>query len=76
MGGIMRLKNKKTGEIIDIYKGEITLHYNQGRKTIHFKCLEDLEANVNSLVTNHGFKCRGGVFYDAKTNMYCQALEN
>ncbi len=38
--------------------------------------LEDLEANVNSLVTNHGFKCRGGVFYDAKTNMYCQALED
>jgi hypothetical protein len=39
----MKLRNKKTGEIIDIYKGEITLHYNQGRKTIHFKCLEDLE---------------------------------
>ena len=38
--------------------------------------LEDLEANVNSLVTNHGFKCRGGVFYDNKTNMYCQALED
>lgn len=38
--------------------------------------LEDLEANVNFLVTNHGFKCRGGVFYDAKTNMYCQALED
>lgn len=39
----MRLKNKKTGEIIDVYKGEITLHYNQGRETIHFKRLEDLE---------------------------------
>lgn len=39
----MKLGNKKTGEIIDIYKGEITLHYNQGRKTIHFKRLEDLE---------------------------------
>lgn len=39
----MKLRNKKTGEIIDIYKGEITLHYNQGRKTIHFKHLEDLE---------------------------------
>ena len=39
----MKLRNKKTGEIIDIYKGEITLHYNQGRKTIHFKRLEDLE---------------------------------
>lgn len=39
----MKLRNKKTGEIIDIYKGEIRLHYNQGRKTIHFKCLEDLE---------------------------------
>lgn len=39
----MKLKNKRTGEIIDIYKGEITLHYNQGRKTIHFKHLEDLE---------------------------------
>lgn len=38
-----KLKNKRTGEIIDIYKGEITLHYNQGRKTIHFKRLEDLE---------------------------------
>lgn len=42
-GTQMKLRNKKTGEIIDIYKGEITLHYNQGRKTIHFKCLEDLE---------------------------------
>lgn len=39
----MKLKNKKTGEIIDIHKGEITLHYEQGRKTIHFKRLEDLE---------------------------------
>ena len=39
----MRLRNKKTGEIIDIYKGEITLRYNQGRKTIHFKSLEELE---------------------------------
>ena len=39
----MKLRNKKTGEIIDIYKGEITLHYNQGKKTIHFKHLEDLE---------------------------------
>lgn len=39
----MRLRNKKTGEIIDIYKGEVTLHYNQGRKTIHFKSLEELE---------------------------------
>lgn len=39
----MRLKNKKTGEIIDIYKGEITLHCDKGRKTIHFKRFEDLE---------------------------------
>ena len=39
----MKLRNKKTGEIIDIYKGSITLNYDQGRKTIHFKCLEDLE---------------------------------
>lgn len=39
----MKLRNKKTGEIIDIYKGKITLHYNQGRKTIYFKSLEDLE---------------------------------
>lgn len=39
----MKLRNKKTGEIIDIYKGEITLHYNQGRKTIHFKRIEDLD---------------------------------
>lgn len=38
--------------------------------------LEDLEARVNCLVTNHGFKCSGGVFYDIKTNMYCQALED
>jgi hypothetical protein len=38
----MKLRNKKTGEIIDIYKGEILLHYNQGRKTIHFKRPEDL----------------------------------
>lgn len=38
--------------------------------------LEDLECNVNSLVTNHGFKCRGGVFYDEKTGQYCQALED
>lgn len=40
------------------------------------KTLKDLEAIVNRLVTNHGFKCRGGVFYDSKTNMYCQALED
>ena len=39
----MKLRNKKTGKIIDIYKGMLTLHYNQGRKTIHFKRLEDLE---------------------------------
>ena len=39
----MKLRNKKTGEIIDIYKGTITLHYNQGIKTIHFKRIEDLE---------------------------------
>lgn len=38
--------------------------------------LEALEARVNCLVTNHGFDCRGGVFYDNKTNMYCQALED
>lgn len=38
--------------------------------------LEDLEARVNSLVTNHGFKCCGGVFYDEKTGQYCQALED
>lgn len=38
-----KLRNKKTGEIIDIYKGEITLHYNHGKKTIHFKRLEELE---------------------------------
>lgn len=37
--------------------------------------LEDLECDVNSLVTNHGFKCCGGVFYDEKTRQYCQALE-
>lgn len=37
--------------------------------------LEDLERDVNSLVTNHGFKCHGGVFYDEKTGQYCQALE-
>lgn len=39
----MKLRNRKTGEIIDIYKGTMTLHYNQGRKTIHFKRLEELE---------------------------------
>ena len=39
----MKLKNRKTGEIIDIYKGTVTLHYNHGRKTIHFKHLEDLD---------------------------------
>lgn len=39
----MKLRNKKTGEIIDIYKGEMTIHYDQGRKTIHFKHLEDLD---------------------------------
>ena len=39
----MKLRNKKTGEIIDIHKGTITLHYNQGRKTIHFKSIEELE---------------------------------
>ena len=39
----MKLRNKKTGEIIDIHKGMITLHCNQGRKTIHFKSIEELE---------------------------------
>ena len=39
----MKLRNKKTGEIIDIYKGQILLHCNQGRKTIQFKSLEELE---------------------------------
>lgn len=38
--------------------------------------LEELEARVNCLVTNHRFKCRGGVFYDSKTGLYCQALED
>ena len=38
--------------------------------------LEDLRARVNNLVTNYGFKCCGGVFYDSKTDMYCQALED
>lgn len=39
----MKLRNKKTGEIIDVYKGQVLLHYNNGRKTIHFKSLEELE---------------------------------
>ena len=39
----MKLRNKKTGEIIDVYKGQVLIHYDQGRKTIHFKSLEDLE---------------------------------
>ena len=39
----MKLRNKKTGEIIDIYKGQILLHYNQGKKTILFKSIEELE---------------------------------
>lgn len=38
-----KLRDKKTGEIIDIYKGEITIHYDKGRKTIHFKRFEDLD---------------------------------
>lgn len=38
-----KLRNKKTGEIIDIYKAEITVHYDKGRKTIYFKHLEDLD---------------------------------
>ena len=39
----MKLKNKKTGEIIDVYKGQILLHYNQGKKTIQFKSIEELD---------------------------------
>lgn len=39
----MKLRNKKTGEIIDVYKGQVLLNYNNGRKTIHFKSLEELE---------------------------------
>lgn len=39
----MKLRNKRTGEIIDVYKGQVLIHYDQGRKTIHFKSLEDLE---------------------------------
>lgn len=39
----MKLRNKKTGEIIDVYKGQVLLHYDNGRKTIHFKSLEELE---------------------------------
>ena len=37
------LRNKKTGEMINIHKVEIIVHYAQGRKTIHFKHLEDLD---------------------------------
>lgn len=39
----MKLRNKRTGEIIDVYKGQILLHYNQGKKTIQFKSIEELE---------------------------------
>ena len=39
----MKLRNKKTGEIIDVYKGQVLIHYDQGRKTIQFNSLEDLE---------------------------------
>ena len=39
----MKLRNKKTGEIIDVYKGQILLHYSQGKKTIQFKSIEELE---------------------------------
>ena len=37
--------------------------------------LDELESNVNRLVANHNYRCSGGVFYDSKTNMYCQAVE-
>ena len=39
----MKLRNKKTGEIIDIYKGHGLIHYDGGRKTIKFNSIEELE---------------------------------
>jgi hypothetical protein len=39
----VKLRNKKTGEIIDIYKGQVIIHYDSGRKTIKFKSIEELE---------------------------------
>lgn len=45
-------------------------------KIVQEETLDVLRRRVNALVTNHGFKCCGGVFYDNKTDMYCQALED
>lgn len=39
----MKLRNKKTGETIDVCKGKVILHYDNGRKTICFKSLEELD---------------------------------
>ena len=44
-------------------------------RIVQRETLGDLEARVNNLIRNYGFKCQGGVFYDSKTDMYCQAVE-
>lgn len=45
-------------------------------RIVQEETLVELRRSVNALVTNHGFKCCGGIFYDSKTDMYCQAVED
>lgn len=47
-----------------------------GYRIVQKETLGDLQARVNNLVTNYGFKCQGGIFYDNKSKMYYQALED
>lgn len=62
----MKLRNKITGEIIDIYKSDIIVHYDQGRRTIHFKNLEDLEEweDYEEPKDHWHIGCEGDVFID------------
>ncbi len=38
----MKLKNKRTGEIVDIHKSQILIHFDGGKKTRQFKSLDEL----------------------------------
>ena len=38
----MKLKNKKTGEIMDVYKSQVLIHFDGGKNTRQFKSLDEL----------------------------------
>lgn len=38
----MKLRNKKTGEIIEVYKSQLFVHYDGGKKTLHLKSMSEM----------------------------------